>query len=63
MVAPEGCEEDDDVQNWVQLGMDFAATLPAKEIDQTIKVFEAREKFNREVEYGGKESIISVEEA
>lgn len=30
MVAPEGCAEDEDLRSWVQQGVDFALTLPAK---------------------------------
>ncbi len=29
-VAPEGFVEDDDLANWVQRGLDFVLTLPAK---------------------------------
>ncbi len=30
MVAPEGCETDGTLTDWVQKGLDFAATLPPK---------------------------------
>ena len=30
MVAPDGCQDPADLQRWVQLGLDFAATLPPK---------------------------------
>ena len=30
MVAPEGCQEDADLEAWVQLGVDFALSLPPK---------------------------------
>jgi hypothetical protein len=30
MVEPAGCEEDEQLQGWVQQGVDFALTLPAK---------------------------------
>jgi TfoX/Sxy family transcriptional regulator of competence genes len=30
VVAPEGIEEDDDLDQWIQQGVDFALSLPAK---------------------------------
>ena len=30
MVTPEGCKSDDEIQAWVQQGIDFALSLPAK---------------------------------
>jgi TfoX/Sxy family transcriptional regulator of competence genes len=30
MVAPEGCQSDEDLMDWVQDGVDFAHTLPPK---------------------------------
>ena len=30
MAAPEGCADDADLEKWVQMGVDFASTLPAK---------------------------------
>ena len=30
MVAPDGTQEDEDLQNWIKMGLDFAATLPPK---------------------------------
>jgi TfoX/Sxy family transcriptional regulator of competence genes len=29
-VAPDGCDDDDDLERWVRLGAQFVATLPAK---------------------------------
>jgi hypothetical protein len=30
MVAPEGYQDDTDLQRWMQMGVDFAASLPSK---------------------------------
>ena len=30
MVSPEGVQEDESLQTWVQMGIDFAISLPAK---------------------------------
>jgi TfoX/Sxy family transcriptional regulator of competence genes len=30
MVAPEGCQSDEDLKDWVKDGVDFAITLPPK---------------------------------
>jgi len=30
MVAPEGCETEDELKSWVQAGVNFALSLPSK---------------------------------
>ncbi len=30
LVDPEGCESDEQIQKWIDMGLDYAGTLPAK---------------------------------